>query len=93
MDLYPCPSGESNHYSFNLSITKNSGDEEQSFKGKLFTLDLNEATKGSVFIMDTEIAQRICNEDSKLNLNIVIRNLKEEAKDDDVESGVDEGED
>ena len=86
-------SGESNHYSYNLSIIKNSGDEEQSFKGKLFSLDLNEATKGSVFIMDTEIAKRICNEDSKLNLNIVIRNLKEEAKDDDVESGVDEGED
>ena len=58
--------------------------------GKVFTLDLDEATEGSVFIMDSKTAKRICNEDSKLNLNIVIRNLKEEAKDDDVESGVDE---
>ena len=30
-------SGDSNDYSYNLSITKNSGDEEQTFKGKLFT--------------------------------------------------------
>ena len=44
--------------------------------------------------MDSEAAKDICVEDSgKLNVNVVIRNLKEEAKDDDDESGVSEGED
>ena len=43
--------------------------------------------------MTTEAAQKICEEDTNLNVNIVIRNLKEEAKDDSGESGVDDGED
>ena len=43
--------------------------------------------------MDLESAKRICGEDSKLNINITFRNLKEEAKDDDVESGISDGED
>ena len=48
---------------------------------------------GSVFLMTTEAAQKICKEDTNLNVNVVIRNLKEEAKDDSEESGVDDGED
>ena len=48
---------------------------------------------GSVFMMATEAAQKICEEDTNLNVNVVIRNLKEEAKDDSGESGVDDGED
>ena len=56
-------------------------------------MDFSEATKGSVFIMDLESAKRICGEDSKLNINITFRNLKEEAMDDDVGSGVSDGED
>ena len=46
-------------------------------------------------MMATEAAQEICEEDTNLNLfnvNVVIRNLKEEAKDDSEESGVDDGE-
>ena len=43
--------------------------------------------------MTTEAAQKICEEDTNLNVNVVIRNLKEEAKDDSEESGVDDGED
>ena len=48
---------------------------------------------GSVFLMTTEAAQEICEEDTNLNVNVVIRNLKEEAKDDSEESGVDDAED
>ena len=44
-------------------------------------------------MMATEAAQKICEEDTNLNVNVVIRNLKEEAKDDSEESGVDDGED
>ena len=43
--------------------------------------------------MTTEAAQEICEEDTNLNVNVVIRNLKEEAKDDSEESGVDDAED
>ena len=43
--------------------------------------------------MTTEAAQEICEEDTNLNVNVVIRNLKEEAKDDSEESGVDGAED
>ena len=44
-------------------------------------------------MMATEAAQKICEEDKNLNVNVVISNLKEEAMDDDLESGVDDGED
>ena len=44
-------------------------------------------------MMATDAAQNICEEDTNLNVNVVIHNLKEEAKDDEVESGVDDGED
>ena len=54
---------------------------------------LGEATKGTVFTIDTDAVEGIFASDSKLNVRIVIRNLKEEAKDDDGESGVSEGED
>ena len=52
-----------------------------------------EATKGTVFTIDTDAVEGIFASDSKLDVRIVIRNLKEEAKDDDGESGVSEGED
>ena len=57
------------------------------------TFILKTSFLGSVFMMATEAAQEICEEDTNLNVNVVIRNLKEEAKDDSEESGVDDGED
>ena len=81
---------EAKRYSYTLSIINNYGDEVQIFHGKLFTLDKDLTTKGTVFMMGTPALD---DEDSKLNVRIVIRNLKEEAKDDDEESGVDEGDD
>ena len=43
--------------------------------------------------MNTGAAKKICDEDSKLDVKITIRNLKEEAKDDDESSGVSDGSD
>ena len=54
---------------------------------------LGEATKGTVFTIDTDAVERIFAADSKLEVRIVIRNLKQEAMDDGGESGVSEGED
>ena len=42
-------------------------------------------------MMGTEAAMEICDEKSNFDVNITIRNLKEEAKDDDEESGVSDG--
>ena len=85
---------EAKHYRYTLSVTNNSGDEKYNHHGKVFTLDVDEAAKGSEFIMEIETVQRICEEDSKLNVNVVIHNLKEEAKDDNEESGIsDDGND
>ena len=49
--------------------------------------------KGSEFIMKSEAAKKICDEDSKLDVKITIRNLKQEAMDDSESSGVSDGSD
>ena len=41
--------------------------------------------------MVTEDVKKFCNDKSKFDVNVTIRNLKEEAKDDDEESGVSNG--
>ena len=79
---------EANNYRYSISVTNDSVDEKYNHYGKVFTLDVDESTKGSVFMMETKAAQRIWEEDTKLNFNLVIHNLKEEAKDDNEESGV-----
>ena len=61
------------------------------FQGKVFTLDKVDPVKGSLFMLGTEDAMEICDEKSKFDVNITITNLKEEAKDDDEESGVSDG--
>ena len=38
--------------------------------------------------METEAAKKMCGENSKFDVNITIRNLKEEAMDEDESSGV-----
>ena len=84
---------EAKQYSYTLTVKNNAGGKKYSHEGQVFTLDSDEVAKGSVFMMATEAAQEICEEDTNLNVNVVIRNLKEEAKDDSEESGVDDGED
>ena len=61
------------------------------FQGEVFTLDKDDPVEGSVFIMGTKAAKKICDENSKFDVNIIIRNLKEEAKDSEEESGVSDG--
>ena len=43
-------------------------------------------------MMGTSAVERILNDKNQLEVEITIRNLKEEAKDDDMESGVSDGE-
>ena len=61
------------------------------FMEKFFTLDKVDPVKGSVFMIGAEDAKEIYDEKSKFDVNVTIRNLKEEAKDDDEESGVSDG--
>ena len=53
--------------------------------------NLLSSIEGLIFTMVTEAVKKFCNEKSKFDVNITIRNLKEEAKDDDGESGVSNG--
>ena len=46
-----------------------------------------------MFLMETETAKKICDDKSKFDVNITIRNLKEEAMDEDESSGVSDGTD
>ena len=82
---------EANHYICTLSITDKAGKQKHVFQGEVFTLDKDDPVEGSVFIMETKTAKKICDENSKFDVNIVIRNLKEEAKDSEEESGVSDG--
>ena len=67
------------------------GEQKYVFQGKVFTLDKDDPVEGSVFMMGIEDAKKFCDEKSNFDVNITIRNLKEEAKDDDEESGVSDG--
>ena len=49
-------------------------------------------TSGSLLSIGINVAKRLMAEKKKLEIEIIIRNLKEEAKDDDMESCVSEGE-
>ena len=79
---------EANNYGYTLSIKDKTGEQKYVFQGKVFTLDKDDAVKGSVFLMETEAAKEVCDEKSKFDVNITIRNLKEEAMDDEESSGV-----
>ena len=46
--------------------------------------------KPYVFVIGTEILKEIINEDGKLAIEVTIHDFKEEAKDEDVESGVED---
>ena len=82
---------QAKNYSYCLSMTDKAGEQRFDFQGKVFTLDKGDPVEGSVFIIETKAAKEFCDEKSKFDVNITIRNLKEEAKDDDVESGVSDG--
>jgi hypothetical protein len=80
---------EAKNFCYTLAIADDYEVDKYDFQGRVFTLDKDEPLKGSVFIMETEAANKIIDRDLvELDVKITIRNLKEEAKDTDEESGV-----
>ena len=85
---------EAKKYSSTISIENKFG-EKFNFTGPVHTLDEGPddiIASGSLLSIGINAAKRSLNEEKKLDFKITIRNLKEEAKDDDMESGVSEGE-
>ena len=79
---------EAKHYLYTLSIMDKTSEQKFVFQGKVFTLDKDDPVKGSVFMMGIESVEEICDEKSKFDVNITIRNLKQEAMDEDESSGL-----
>ena len=85
---------QAKHYEYTLSITDSkTGKPKHVFYGEVFTLDKDDPVKGSVFMMGLEAAKKMCDEKSMFDVKITIRNLKEDAMDDDESSGVSDGTD
>merc|ERR1711874_154561 len=77
-----------------ISITNEEG-EKFTYTGKIHTLDEKKEdimASESCLKIGNDVVKRSLDEEKKLHLEFTIRNLKEEAKDDDEESGVSEGE-
>ena len=87
-------SDEAKNYSYICSITNQIG-QKFLYSGPVHTLDDNPAdiiASGALLMVGVSAAKRSLNDQKKLEVEITIRNLKEEAKDDDMESGVSDGE-
>ena len=88
-------SDEAKKYSCTYSIKSKIGNEKFIYSGPVHTLDKNDydtIASGSLLMIGVDAAKRSLNDEKKLQVEITIRNLKEEAKDDDMESGVSDGE-
>ena len=89
------PSDEAKKYSCTYSIKSKIGNEKFIYSGPVHTLDEDHYDimgSGSLLMIGVDAAKRSLNDEKKLQVEITIRNLKEEAKDDDMESGVSDGE-
>ena len=87
-------SDEAKKFSCAFSITNEIG-EKFNYSGPVHTLDTQPKdviASGSLFIMKVNAVKRSLNEGKELAVEFTIRNLKEEVKDNDIESGVSEGE-
>ena len=87
-------SNEAMNYSYTSSVTSNRG-EKFVFSGPVATVDSrfeDVIASGSLLSIGIDAVKRSLNLEKQLEVEITIRNLKEEAKDDDVESGVSDGE-
>ena len=87
-------SDESKKYSYTCSISNQIG-QTFLYSGPVHTLDDNCCdiiAYGSLLTIAVSAAKRSLNEEKQLECKITIKNLKEETKDDDMESGVSEGE-
>ena len=83
---------ETKNYAYTISIT-DKNEAKFTFRDKVKALD--EAAddiidKQYVFVIGTEIIKEIVTVDGKLAIQVTIHDLKEEAKDEDVESGVED---
>jgi len=85
---------QSRNYSYTSAVTSNIG-EKFVFSGPVPTVDRSVddiIASGSLLTLGTDVFNRSLNEDKQFEVEITVRNLKEEAKDDDMESGVSDGE-
>ena len=93
--IFLSSSDEARRYSCRYSVVSKIG-EKFNFEGPVHTLDkghMDIIDSGSLLTIGVNAARRSTTNDNKVyEMEITIRNLKEEAKDDDVESGVSEGE-
>ena len=82
-------SDEAINYSYSCSVTNIIGGQEFIYKGSVPTLDDKSddiITSGSLLGIGINAAKRSLNEKKELEVEFTIRNLKEESKDDDMES-------
>ena len=87
-------SDEAKKYSCTYSI-KNEIFEKFIYSGPVHTIDKGKddiIASEQLLMMGTSAAQRSLNDEKQLSVEITIKNLKEEAKDYDMESGVSDGE-
>ena len=90
-------SDEAENYSSSISIENKIGKKfnKFNFTGSVHTIDEKAddiIASGSLLSIGIDTAQRSLNKDKELKFKITIRNLKEEAKDEDIESGISDGE-
>jgi len=88
-------SDEAKKYLCTVSIKNEIENEKFIYSGRVHTLDKgyeNIIASGSLLSIAVDAARRSLNDKRQLEVEIIIRNLKEEAKDSDMESGVSDGE-
>ena len=84
---------EAKRYAYTLSVTGKDGNKFITFNGYAKPLDegKDEIIENQlVFMIGTEAIKKLRNENQKLAVEVSIRDLKEEAKDDNEESGVED---
>ena len=88
-------SDEAENYSSSISIKDRKEINKFNFTGAVHTLDEKVddiIASGLLLSIGINAAKSLLNTKEKLKVEITIRNLKEEAKDEDIESGVSDGE-
>ena len=86
---------EAKKYCCTFSIKHEIGNEKFSYSGPVHTLDKgfeDIITSGSLLSIGVDAAKRSLDDQKRLEVEIIITNLKIEAMDDDMESGVSDGE-
>ena len=80
---------EVKNYSVAMTLTSFDTKMKRNHEGPVFPVDEDfEEIKGKTFSLTNDDVEKFEFEEKDMNITVTIRNLKEEAKDDDVESGV-----